>query len=97
MKVIDNNFLVCDTGYQRFQKKFAKLSSELFIDVFPIDGVPSSIRKQKHFFFLIFIWESFRMSSISRFNLSKIRETVKTYRNSYDGKEKRDDKSIISR
>jgi len=35
--------------------------------------------------------------SMARRNLSKIRETVKTYRSSYNGREKRDDKSIISR
>lgn len=35
--------------------------------------------------------------AMARMNLSNIRATVKTYRSSYDGKEKRDDKSIISR
>lgn len=34
--------------------------------------------------------------SMARANLLKIRETVKIYRSSYDGKEMRDDKSIVS-
>lgn len=68
MKILDNNYVVSETGYNRFIKGLSKPNSILYIDVFPLDGVPDTIRKQKFFFFLLFIYNSFRMSSITRFD-----------------------------
>jgi lipopolysaccharide cholinephosphotransferase len=66
-KICNGKVIVRNTSYKRFRTSIIGEEPELYIDIFPIDGVPETRIKQKWFFFIVKLYKYFIAFSVRRF------------------------------